>query len=106
MYIFICIFFTCFVDAFYMYVVYIACIFSDLIYLICNMALNNPFHLIEFEDGIQIIPEKWIQKNTNKCWYPNYKTDQYIIKAIKRQQTPQDDWLMYPIKRVFGVYGK
>lgn len=68
--------------------------------------LNSLFHLIEFEDGIQVIPDNWIQKDTNKCWYPTYKTDQNIIKAIKKRQTPQDNWLMYPIKRVFGIYGK
>lgn len=69
-------------------------------------SLNNQFHVVEFEDGIQVIPDNWIQKDTNKCWYPNYKTDQYITKAIKRRQTPQDTWFMYPIKRIFGVYGK
>lgn len=71
------------------------------------MALpKNLFHLLEFEDGIQIVPDNWIQKDTNKCWYPNYKTDYYITKAIKRRQTPQDNWFMYPFKRVFGIYGK
>lgn len=49
-----------------MYVIYTACIFSDLIYLIYNMAsLNNQFHVVEFEDGIQVIPDNWIQKDTN-----------------------------------------
>lgn len=70
------------------------------------MALpNNLFHLVEFEDGIQVVPDNWIQKD-KKCSYPNYKTDHDIIKAIKKRQPPQDNWFTYPIKRIFGVYGK
>lgn len=64
------------------------------------------FHLLEFEDGLQIVPDNWIQRDTNQCWYPNYKTDNDITKAIKKRQTPQDDWLSYSIKRLFGIYGK
>ncbi|KAL6446802.1 hypothetical protein ACFW04_001321 [Cataglyphis niger] len=59
------------------------------------MALpNDLFHLLEFEDGIQVVPNNWVQKDINK----------YIIKAIKKRQTPQDNWLMYPIKRIFDIY--
>ncbi|XP_039302881.1 uncharacterized protein LOC113005331 isoform X2 [Solenopsis invicta] len=69
------------------------------------MALNtHTFHLVEFLDGLQIVPENWIQNVKNKCWYPNYKTDKEINKAIKKRQTHQDDWLSCPIKRVFGIY--
>lgn len=90
-----------------MYFVYICVYVSDVIYSICEMALiKNRFHLLEFEDGIQIVPDNWIQKDTNECWYPNYKTDKEINKAIKKRHIPQDDWLLYSIKRLFGIYGK
>lgn len=69
-------------------------------------AVKYRYHLVEFEDGLQVVPENWIQKITNECRYPNYKKDQEIDKAIKNQQTPKDDWLLYPIKRLFGIYGK
>lgn len=62
--------------------------------------LNNLFNLLEFEDRIQVVHNNWVQKDTNKCWYSNYKTDQ-DTKAINKRQTPQDNWLTYPIKRVF-----
>jgi hypothetical protein len=45
--------------------------------------LNNTFYLIEFEDGLQIVPDDWIQKDTKKCWYPNFEKDKNINKAIK-----------------------
>lgn len=71
------------------------------------MALaRDRFHLVEFEDGMQVVPDNWIQEDTNKCWYPNCKTDKDINKAIKKRFIPQDDWLSYPIKRLFGIYGK
>lgn len=71
------------------------------------MALsNNLFYLLEFEDGIQVVPDTWMQKDDNKCWYPNYKKDCDITRAIKKRQSPQDNWLTYPIKRIFGTYRK
>ncbi|XP_067207273.1 uncharacterized protein [Linepithema humile] len=66
--------------------------------------LNNTFYLIEFEDGIQVVPDDWIQKDTKKCWYPNFKRDKDINKAIKKRLIPQDDWLLCSFKRVFGIY--
>lgn len=71
------------------------------------MALSkNTFHLVEFEDGVQVVPDNWIQRDKNECWYPNFKTDKDINKAIKKRQSPQDGWLSYSIKRVFDIYGK
>lgn len=61
------------------------------------MALpEKQFHVIEFDDGVQIISNNWIQRDKNKeCFYPNFKTDKDISKAIKKCQTPQDDWSSY-----------
>lgn len=71
------------------------------------MALEEiTFTVVEFEDGIQVIPNNWIQKDTSTCCYPDYKTDEHILRAIKKRQTPQEDWLSYRIKRFFGVYSK
>ncbi|KYN06571.1 hypothetical protein ALC62_02478 [Cyphomyrmex costatus] len=64
---------------------------------------TNSFHVIEFKDGVQVIPDNWIQKDKNKCWYPNYRTDKDINKATKKRQTPQDDWLSYPIKQFLNT---
>ncbi|XP_011699568.1 PREDICTED: uncharacterized protein LOC105456902 [Wasmannia auropunctata] len=64
---------------------------------------TDTFHVIEFEDGIQVVPDNWIQRDINECWYPNYKTDEDVNKAIKRRQIPQDDWLSWPIKRLFSI---
>ncbi|XP_011858190.1 PREDICTED: uncharacterized protein LOC105555732 [Vollenhovia emeryi] len=65
---------------------------------------SNTFHLLEFEDGMQVVPDNWVQKDKNECWYPNYKTDKEITKAIKKRHIPQDGWLSYSIKRLFGIY--
>lgn len=92
-----------------MYVVYMYAHLSDVMYSTCEMTLaRDRFHLLEFEDGMQIVSDNWIQKDTNKCWYPNYITDKDINKAIKKRYIPEDGWLSYPIKRLFGilVYGK
>lgn len=67
---------------------------------------KNTFTLVEFEDGLQVVPNNWIQKERNECWYPNYRTDKDVDKAIKTRQTPRDNWSSHPIKRIFGIYGK
>ena len=79
---------------------------SDVTYFSCNMALSTDlFYLVEFEDGVQVVPNLWM-KEKNKCLYPPLKNDREITKAIKKREFPKDNWLLYPVKRVFGTYGK
>jgi len=55
--------------------------------------------LIEFEDGLQIVLDDWIQKDIKKCWYPNFEKDKNINKAIKKRQiSNKNDWLLCPFK--------
>ncbi|XP_011687453.1 PREDICTED: uncharacterized protein LOC105449767 [Wasmannia auropunctata] len=66
---------------------------------------DNGFFVVEFIDGLQIIPKKWFNEKEQSCiWPTNYKTKFRINKAIMTCEMPQklSDWECLPIKRVFG----
>lgn len=67
------------------------------------------FIIVEFNDGLQIIPAIWFNADKQTCIWPHhYKTKLGINKAIIKQETPHNelDWEEIPIKRMFAVAGK
>ncbi|XP_029168709.1 uncharacterized protein LOC114940960 [Nylanderia fulva] len=66
---------------------------------------DRGFIVVEFSDGIQVIPKIWLQSNKELCKYPSHlKTDQQIRKAIEKEEKPSSSWSSFKIKRIFGEY--
>ncbi|CAL1681026.1 unnamed protein product [Lasius platythorax] len=69
------------------------------------MNTKNGFLIVEFTDGLQVIPEKWFNANEQSCiWPTKFKTKFRINKAIVTCEMPQQSstWEHLPIKRIFG----
>jgi len=67
------------------------------------------FIIVEFHDGLQLIPAIWFNADKQSCiWPSHYKTKLRINKAIIKQETPQNesDWEELPVKRIFGIASK
>lgn len=67
------------------------------------------FIIVEFHDGLQIIPSIWYNAHKKSCIWPSlYQTKLRINKAIINQETPKNesDWEELHVKRMFGVAGK
>ncbi|XP_011685211.1 PREDICTED: uncharacterized protein LOC105448388 [Wasmannia auropunctata] len=64
---------------------------------------NQRFVVVQFSDGIQVIPKIWLSEDS--CKYPlHYKTDLRIRKAVEKEEKPNSDWALFKIIRTFGEY--
>lgn len=64
------------------------------------------FSIVEFEDGIQLIPMSWMFDNNKKCYWPHYKKQEKINQAIFNEEHLDDcKWSSYDILRIFGSAG-
>lgn len=69
------------------------------------MDANKKFMIVEFSDGLQIVPEVWLNTTKKTCiWLSHFKTQLRINKAIVTKEMPKEqcDWKELPIKRIFG----
>lgn len=72
------------------------------------ISMAGKFLIVEFSDGLQIIPTKWM--NTIKktaIWPSHLKTERRLHVAIVSEEMPKEqcDWEEFPIKRIFGSAG-
>ena len=62
--------------------------------------------IVEFDDGIQIIPNLWINSDASKARWPTFTSQKRYDKAVRLMEDCQDFWLEVPIKRILGSTGK
>lgn len=75
------------------------------------MDVNKKFMVVEFSDGLQIVPEVWLNITKKTCiWPSHFKTQLRINKAIITKEMPKEQyegmWEELPIKRIFGSAGE
>lgn len=56
----------------------------------------------EFDDGIQIIPKKWINDDSSKARWPTFSSQKKFDKAVRLMIDFQDSWPEYPLKGILG----
>lgn len=65
------------------------------------------FYVIEFYDGIQIIPDNWVIENENLAYWPKVKSDKDFDTIVYTRSSVKDDWTLEPIKTILyktGLY--
>lgn len=63
------------------------------------------YHIVEFEDGLQVVPSEWLSENKKKCVWPSYTNQIKINQAISKRMSPSDDWKIYKVMQIFGSCG-
>jgi len=66
---------------------------------------NKTFVIVEFSDGLQIVPAIWLNTIKKTCiWPSHFKTQLRINKAIMTGEISKEncDWQELSIKRIFG----
>ncbi|EFN62560.1 hypothetical protein EAG_05780, partial [Camponotus floridanus] len=60
------------------------------------------YAIVEFEDGLQIVPYNWISNDFKKAVWPNFTSNKRYDKAVKFMEEPET-WLPHTIKKVYGT---
>jgi len=70
---------------------------------------QKKYSIVEFPDGLQIVPSCWINTHQNESIWPSRVKSQYTLdKLLTKGELPSkiDTWDICKIKRIFGSAGK
>ncbi|XP_070168191.1 uncharacterized protein [Polyergus mexicanus] len=62
------------------------------------------YAIVEFEDGLQIVPYNWLNEDSKKAVWPNFTNNKRYDKAVKLMEEPEPTWLTHNIRKVYGTY--
>jgi len=65
----------------------------------------NRFSIIEFEDGLQLVPTNWL-KGTSECFWPTHGNLKRLHKNISECEEPDVNWDILKVVRIFGTANK
>lgn len=64
------------------------------------------YSIVEFEDGLQMIPTSWLIRDKNAAFWPQFTSHARFIKAVQKKILPEDNWPVYNIKKILGTASK
>lgn len=67
--------------------------------------MNRKYCVVEFDDGLQLIPTLWINSN-NEAFWPNFKTTNKYNAAVKSIMPPSADWQKCQILKILYSTGE
>lgn len=63
------------------------------------------YAIVEFDDGLQVVPNNWLNKDLKAIW-PNFTSNKRYDKAVKLMQNPEPTWIAHTIRKIYGTYCK
>lgn len=67
--------------------------------------MSDKFYaIIEFEDGLQIVPNNWLSGDLSTAFWPNFTNNARYDKAVKLMEEPECTWLEHSIRKIYGVW--
>ncbi|XP_029167820.1 uncharacterized protein LOC114938178 [Nylanderia fulva] len=66
------------------------------------MAQEKFYAVVEFEDGLQIVPNNWLNSNLNKAVWSNFTNNKRYYKAVKFMENPEPTWIEHPIRKIYA----
>jgi hypothetical protein len=70
------------------------------------MTEKTYYAVVEFMDGLQVIPTSWLNQDLRSAVWPNFTNNKNYDKAVKKMIDPESTWTSHSIKKIFGTYGK
>lgn len=65
------------------------------------MSKEEKYYIIEFEDGMQLIPYNWLNTSKSKAYWPNFTNMLKYEKAVRNMEPVGKDWKLY-VQRILG----
>ena len=63
---------------------------------------ESPYYIIEFGDGIQLIPCTWFNTAKTKAYWSNFTDISKYDKAVKNMYPVGKNWILYDVTRILG----
>ncbi|XP_077256672.1 uncharacterized protein LOC143894350 [Temnothorax americanus] len=68
------------------------------------MTEKTCYAVVEFMDGLQVIPTNWLSQDLRSALWPNFTNNKSYDKAIKQMIDPESTWASHSIKNIFGTF--
>lgn len=78
-------------------------------HLLCNfvtLVTMEQYTIVEFDDGLQMIPSSWITENKKQVYWPPFTSNKRFSQAVQKCISKMDSWPLYEIKRILATAGK
>ncbi|XP_039312745.1 uncharacterized protein LOC120359418 [Solenopsis invicta] len=62
------------------------------------------YAVVEFEDGLSVVPYKWLTQDLKEGFWPIYTSTARYDKAVKRMEEPESTWSKCSIRKIYGTY--
>lgn len=64
------------------------------------------YTIVEFVDGLQMIPSSWITEDKKHAYWPTFTSNERFSKAVQKCVSKLDSWPLYDIKRILATASK
>lgn len=66
---------------------------------------NGLFYVVDFFDGVQIVPDKWVITDETLAYWPKTKSDKDYDTLVYNRSSVKDNWTLEPIKTILYKTG-
>jgi len=64
------------------------------------------YAIVEFKDGLQIIPNNWLSTDLMRAVWPNFTNNNRYDKAVRLMEEPECTWLEHKVLKIYGTFCK
>jgi len=67
----------------------------------------SKFQVVEFLDGVQVVPIRWLSEDKKKCVFPVHVNNQnQYNKMVATMSSPKESWQSWDVLKVIGSSGE
>ncbi|XP_046592651.1 uncharacterized protein LOC124293883 [Neodiprion lecontei] len=63
---------------------------------------SNRYAVIEFKDGVSLATEKWMTPRKRHCYWPPYRNESRLLKAVENQEDVSENWPQHDIIKILA----
>lgn len=68
--------------------------------------MEDVWSIVEFEDGMEMIPTSWIIEDKSAARWPNITSHLKFMKAVKNRISSENEWSLFKIKKILATSSK
>lgn len=68
--------------------------------------MADRYAIVQFEDGLQVIPTKWLNGDLTTAFWTNFTNNKRYDKAVKLMEDPESTWMQHPVEKIYTTCSK